>query len=59
MTVIVEVRTVTIVTLEARAITKNGDASSVRGFKLSHIHQPRTRRSMDDRATSNELRTWS
>ena len=34
--------TVTMVTLEARAMTKTGDASSWKGFKLSRTHQPWT-----------------
>ena len=43
MTVTLEARMVTMVTLEARVIMKMGDASSVKGFKLSRTHQPRTR----------------
>ena len=30
------------VTLEAREMTKTGDASSWKGFKLSRTHQPQT-----------------
>ena len=43
MTVTLEARTVTMITLEARAMTKTGDASSWKGFKLSRTHQLRTR----------------
>ena len=42
MTVTLEARTVTMITLEARAMTKTGDASSWKGFKLSRTHRART-----------------
>ena len=42
MTVTLEARTVTMITLEARAMTKTGDASSWKGFKLSRTQEART-----------------
>ena len=38
MTVTLEARMVMMVTLGARAMTKTGDASSWKGFKLSQTH---------------------
>mgnify|MGYP007105620849 CR=1 FL=1 len=43
MMVTLEPMTVTMVTLEARAMTKMGNASSWKGFKLSRTHQAQTR----------------